>query len=86
MIALRIVQMDRTRETWIERMYRSNYLERLVVLRDRRPDQRFLIRLPVPFRVTRASVPRARNNELIVVDLPVLDPDPVCESTSRGFG
>src|SRR6476661_7099186 len=77
--------MNRTCETRIERVYRADDLERFAVFRDRRADQGFFICRAVSGCVTRTGIPCARHDELIVVDLGVLDPDPVCECSTRSF-
>src|SRR5947209_17614809 len=77
MFALRIIKMDRARETRVERMDRANYLERLAILCDRRSDQRFFVRRTLAFSVTRTRVPCAWDDQLIVVDLLVLNADPM---------
>src|ERR1035437_8420416 len=83
--SIRVIEMPCRRETWIERVDRPNYLERLIILCHRCTDQGFFVRCTVSFCVTRTRVPGAGYDKLIIVDLAVLNADPMGKSASRSL-
>ncbi len=82
---LLVIEMDRTRDTGVERVNCPEDFQRLVGVLDRRPDQRCLVRRHLSLRITRRCVPGARHHELVIVDLLVLDDNPVRQRSTRGF-
>ena len=81
--AVRIVDVDRAGHARVERVDGPQDLERLLGSRHRRADERRPRRPRLPLRVARRGVPGARHDELVVLDLLVLDIDPVA-SAPRG--
>src|SRR5271166_6172960 len=77
--------MDGARDARIERVDGAENFYRLFRVGNLGADQRCLIRGALSSAVARRSVPRAGDDQLVVVDLAILDADPVCQSASRSF-
>src|ERR1035437_5763128 len=78
--------MRRTCEAGIERMDGSQDLERLFRIRHRGIHQRRLECSDIALGVAGRAVPRGGDDALIIVDLGVLDLDPVRERSTRSLG
>ena len=81
-----VIQVHRTGEARVERMDRPEDLQGLLGIVHRSPDQRRLVRGAFTLRIAGRRVPRARDHELVIVDLLLLDDNPVCQRPPRGLG
>ncbi len=84
--AIGTVDVRRAGEARVEAVDRAQDLDRLVGNCHRSADQGRLVCTALTFRVLRRRVPGARHDALVVVDLLVLDVDPVAERAARRLG
>ncbi len=75
--------MDRTGDARIEGVHRAQHFERLVRIGDRIIDQRSLVGAGPVIVVARAGIPGRRHDALVVLDLAVLDHDPMRQHAPR---
>src|SRR5579863_9971406 len=83
--SLRIVQVHGAGKARVKGVDRPENLDRLIELGNRCSNQRRFKRRVLLFGVARRAVPSGRNHQLIVLDLAVLDLDPVSKRAARGF-
>src|SRR5579863_3191428 len=83
--SLRVVEMYGAGQARVKGVDGAQDLDGLLDVGDRRADQRLLEGRALLMRVARRAVPGGRHHELVVVDLAVLDLDPVRERAARSF-
>jgi len=77
--------MTGARHTWIKRVHGAQDFERFFGTRQRRFQQRCLVRTMSAGSVPRARIPRGRNDGLVILDLSVANHHPVRQRAARGF-
>mmetsp|Transcript_18206 Transcript_18206/g.43601 ORF Transcript_18206/g.43601 Transcript_18206/m.43601 type:complete len:319 (-) Transcript_18206:2331-3287(-) len=83
---LGVVGMHRADEARVKRACDVPDLDRIRRIGNRRADQRLLDRPELVLAVTRTDVPGRGGNDLVVLDLAVLDFDPVAQRTTDRLG
>src|SRR5271157_3254616 len=84
--AIRIVKVHSTGDTRIERVDRPQDFQRLLRIGQPRANQGLFVSGTLAFGITRRCIPGGGYNELVVVDLPILDLDPMCQGATRRLG
>src|SRR5208282_6590438 len=70
-------------QAWIKRMNGAEDFEGAFGVCDGRLQECGLISAPLPFRVSRTRIPRARNHALVILDAAVFDLNPVAQRAPR---
>src|SRR5271165_2175099 len=81
--ALGIVQVNSAGDTRIERVDRPQDFQWLFRISQPRANQGLFVSGTLSLGIARRCIPSARYNELVVVDLPILDFDPMCQRATR---
>src|SRR5512144_1023459 len=80
--SLGVESMDCARQTRVERMNGPQHFERTLRIGHGIPDERSFVRAGLVLIVAWTGVPGGRDDGLVVLDLPVLDDDPVREGSA----
>ena len=84
--AFRIQNVDAAGHAGIEGVDGAQDFDRVFQVGDGRAYERRFVGAGLPGRITRGAVPGAGNDRLVILDLLVLDVDPVAQGAARRFG